>query len=147
METKELSPNKNFEEIKFIFKEVFTKEPWNDDWSDDVQLNEYLLDIMGMRNSLIYGFYLNKKLIGISIGYIKHWCSGTEYMIDEFCINIDEQRKGYGTIFVKQIEDLLRQKNIHVIYLITQKNVPAYSFYKKLGFIEQSETISFYKEF
>ena len=147
METKELSPNKNFEEIKFIFKEVFTKEPWNDDWSDDVQLNEYLLDIMGMRNSLIYGFYLNKKLIGISIGYIKHWCSGTEYMIDEFCINTDEQRKGYGTIFVKQIEDLLRQKNIHVIYLITQKNVPAYSFYKKLGFIEQSETISFYKEF
>ena len=145
-ETKELSI-KNFEEIKNIFKEVFTKEPWNDDWGDDNQLNEYLLDIMGMRNPLIYGFYLQQKLIGISIGYIKHWCSGTEYCIDEFCIKIEEQRKGYGTVFIKQIEDSLIKKNIHVIYLNTTKNVPAYHFYKKLGFIEQTETTSFYIEF
>ena len=146
METKELSL-KNFEEIKFIFKEVFTKEPWLDNWNDDNQLNEYLLDLMGMRNPLIYGFYLKQKLIGISIGYIKHWCSGTEYCIDEFCIITDEQRKGYGTMFIKQIEDLLKQKNIHVIYLNTDRNTPAYDFYKKLGFIEQSKTTSFYKEF
>ena len=146
METKELS-KKNFEEIKLIFKEVFTKEPWFDDWSDDYQLNEYLLDLMGMRNPLIYGFYLNEKLIGISIGYIKHWCTGTEYCIDEFCIKTELQRKGYGTNFIKQIENLLIQKNIHVIYLNTQKNIPAYNFYKKLGFTEQPSTISFYKEF
>ena len=146
METKELSMN-NFEEIKVIFKEVFTKEPWFDDWKDENQLNEYLLDLMGMRNPLIYGFYLDKKLIGISIGYIKHWCSGTEYCIDEFCIKTELQRKGYGTKFLKQIEDLLIQKKIHVIYLITQKDVAAYNFYKKLGFIEQPSTISFYKEF
>ena len=60
METKELSM-KNFEEIKLIFKEVFKKEPWFDDWSDDNQLNEYLLDLMSMRNPLIYGFYHTHK--------------------------------------------------------------------------------------
>ena len=146
METKELSM-KNFEEIKYIFKEVFTKEPWLDNWDDDNQLNEYLLDIMGMRNPLIYGFYLQQKLIGISIGYIKHWCSGTEYCIDEFCIITDKQRKGYGTVFIKQIEESLKQKNIHVIYLNTERNVPAYHFYKKVGFIELPKTTSFYKEF
>ena len=145
-ETKELS-SINFEEIKVIFKEVFTKEPWFDDWSDDNQLNEYLLDIMGMRNPLIYGFYVNKKLIGVSIGYIKHWCRGTEYFIDEFFIKTEEQKKGYGTKFIKQIEDLLIQKNIHVIYLQTENNVPAYNFYKKLGFKDISSTVALYKDF
>ena len=146
METKELSI-KNFDEITFIFKEVFTKEPWLDDWSDDNQLNEYLLDIMGMRNPLIYGFYLNQKLIGISIGHIRHWYSGTEYYIEQFCILTDEQKKGYGTTFINQIQKLLLQKDIHVIYLNTERNKPAYNFYKKLGYIELSENTSFYKEF
>ena len=146
METKELSL-KNFEEIKFIFKEVFTKEPWLDNWDDDNQLNEYLLDIMGMRNPLIYGFYLKQTLIGISIGYIKHCCGGTEYCIDEFCIKTDEQKKGYGTLFINQIEQLLIQKNIHIIYLSTEKNVPAYNFYKKCGFEELSNIINLFKKF
>ena len=49
-ELKEININ-NIEEIKSLFAEIFTKEPWNDDWSDLTQLHEYIMDLIGNRNS------------------------------------------------------------------------------------------------
>ena len=46
MEIKILEP-KQFEEIKLLFKSVFMSEPWNDDWSNDAQLTDYMLDLTG----------------------------------------------------------------------------------------------------
>ena len=40
--------------IKDLFVSVFTKEPWNDDWSDTDQLNAYIEDLAGKCNSLRY---------------------------------------------------------------------------------------------
>ena len=69
--------------IKELFAGVFTIEPWNDDWSNQEQLQLYLLDLIGQSNSLTYGLFENGKLIGVSMGHIKHWYSGTEYYIEE----------------------------------------------------------------
>lgn len=35
------------EAIKDLFISVFTGEPWNDDWSDSKQLDQYLEDLCG----------------------------------------------------------------------------------------------------
>ena len=43
--------------IKELFVSVFTKEPWNDDWSDENQLELYLHDLVGQSNSLTFGLY------------------------------------------------------------------------------------------
>ena len=42
---KELNVN-YIEEIKSLFVEIFTNEPWNDDWSDSMQLHEYIMDLI-----------------------------------------------------------------------------------------------------
>ncbi|MBP1548217.1 MAG: N-acetyltransferase, partial [Clostridia bacterium] len=67
--------------IKELFTGVFTIAPWNDDWSDGEQLDLYIQDLIGQNNSLTYGLFENGKLIGLSMGHIKHWYSGTEYYI------------------------------------------------------------------
>lgn len=85
MELKKLNMNE-LEEIKDFFREIFMNEPWNDDWSDDEQLTNYILDLSGNRNSLPLGLFENNELIGLSLGNIIHWCAGTEYYIYEFCI-------------------------------------------------------------
>ena len=90
--------------IKELFAGVFTIEPWNDDWSNQEQLNLYLLDLIGQSNSLTYGLFENGKLIGVSMGHIKHWYSGTEYYIEELCIQTNKQGNGIGTYFLKEIE-------------------------------------------
>ncbi len=132
--------------IKDLFTSVFTIEPWNDDWSNREQLNLYLLDLIGQSNSLTYGLFENDKLIGVSMGHIKHWHSGTEYYIEELCIQTEKQGKGTGTFFLKEIENAIKEIGLVQIFLQTENNVPAYSFYKKNGFCELKEHVSFVKQ-
>ncbi len=133
------------EKIKELFTGVFTIEPWNDDWSDQEQLNLYLNDLIGQNNSLTYGLFENEKLIGVSMGHIKHWYSGTEYYIEELCIQTNKQGSGIGTYFLEEIEKAIKSIGIVQIFLQTENNVPAYSFYQKNGFCELKGHISFAK--
>lgn len=132
--------------IKELFTGVFTIEPWNDDWSNQEQLNSYMLDLIGQSNSLTYGLFENGMLIGVSMGHIRHWCSGTEYYIDELCIQTDKQGNGIGTYFLKQIEKGIKEIGLTQIFLQTENNVPAYAFYQKNGFCELKEHVSFAKQ-
>ena len=91
--------------------------------------------------------YDGDRMIGLSMGYIKHWYSGTEYIINEFCVDRHSQGKGIGTAFMKAIEAYLSEKGIHQIFLLTDKDVPAYIFYQHNGFTEQIGTVAFAKRF
>lgn len=134
------------EEIKQLFVEVFTNEPWNDDWSDPKQLHEYLIDLIDNRNSMTFGLYEDDYLIGLSMGSILHFHNGTEYYIFEFCIKEEKQGKGIGTQFLKKFEDIIKEKQVSIIFLQTERTVPAYGFYKKNGFVELNDHISLYKD-
>ena len=136
-----------FDEIKLLFKDIFMNEPWNDDWSDDKQLTEYILDLTGNRNSLAIGLYDENELIGFSLGNIMHWCAGTEYYIYEFCIKRERQHNGLGTLFLNEIEAYVKSLGINHIFLQTDKIAPAYEFYKKNGFSELEGHVSLVKMF
>ena len=142
---KELSVS-SIEEIKTLFAEIFTNEPWNDDWSDENQLHNYILDLTGNRNSLAIGLFEDEEFIGMALGSIKHWYTGTEYYIDEFCIKSQKQGKGIGTKFLAMVEKFVEEKGISHIFLQTERTVPAFEFYKKNGFTELCDHVSFVKE-
>lgn len=135
----------NIEEIQTLFKAIFTAPPWNDDWSNNNQLNAYIKDLVGNRNSLAFGLFEDDKLIGLSMGSIRHWYSGTEYHIEEFCISTQIQGHGIGTYFLKSIEEKIKRKGITRVFLQTERNVPAYKFYQKNGFLELNDHVSFIK--
>lgn len=138
---------KDKEIITDIFTSVFTKEPWNDDWSNTNQLDMYINDLVGQGYSLTYGLFDDNELIGISLGYVKHWYSGTEYIINEFCIKTDRQGAGAGSFFIAEIEKAIKELGIKQIFLLTDSNVPAYNFYKKNGFSEEQTTRPMVKRF
>lgn len=144
MEIKKIEINQ-LEKIKDLFKSVFMNEPWNDDWSDDEQLTNYILDLIGNKNSLAIGLFEDEELIGAALGSIMHWCAGTEYYIHEFFISCQNQHKGYGTFFIKQIEEYVKSLNVNHIFLQTDRNLPAYNFYKKSGFNELEKHASLVK--
>ena len=68
----------SIEMVKAFFADVFTNEPWNDDWSDKDQLHNYILDLTGQSYSLTLGLFEGEEMVGLSMGYIKHWFRGTE---------------------------------------------------------------------
>ena len=138
---------KDKEIITDVFISVFTKEPWNDDWSNTNQLDMYINDLVGQGYSLTYGLFDDNELIGISLGYVKHWYSGTEYIINEFCIKTDRQGAGAGSFFIAEIEKAIKELGIKQIFLLTDSNVPAYNFYKKNGFDEEVTTRPMVKRF
>ena len=131
--------------IKELFRSVFTNAPWNDDWSDDEQLDNYIMDLTGNRNSLSLGYFEEGKLVGMTLGNIKHWFRGTEYVIDEFCILTERQGSGLGSAFIEAVERYLSEHGVCAVFLQTDEDMPAYQFYKKRGFTELKGHVSFYK--
>lgn len=135
MELKELTlAEKNA--VRDLFRSVFTAEPWNDDWSDGTQLDAYLTDLMGNVNSLSFGLYDDDRLIALSMGYIKHWYAGTEYVIEELCVARDRQGKGVGTRFLRSVEQTIARRGIRHVFLLTDRALPAFDFYQKAGYRE-----------
>ena len=133
------------ETVKGLFRDVFTNEPWNDDWSDEAQLDAYIDDLTGQSYSLTLGYFDGDRIVGLSMGYIKHWYTGTEYCIDEFCVDRRLQGKGIGGAFMRRIESYLAQNGIRQIFLQTDRDVPAYGFYRRMGFQELEGHVSFAK--
>ena len=127
--------------IENLFTDVFTNEPWNDDWTNNEQLQKYLKDVIDNKNSLSIGLFNKDELVGISLGSVIHWYSGTE-----FCIKRINQHQGLGTIFLKLVENYLNQNEILSIILSTDIDTPAYNFYKKNAFNELSKTRFFHKK-
>ena len=128
-----------------LYREAFAGEPWNDDWSDTEQLNEYMKDISKAYNALNYGLLIDGKLAGMSVGRINHWWEGTNYNIDELCIAPKYQGQGIGSKFMKLIENEIKQMGLAGIFLQTDSDKPSYRFYKKNGFKELETHVSFYK--
>ena len=131
--------------ITELFLDVFTHEPWNDDWSDPEQLRAYIADLTGQHYSLTLGFFDEDRLAALSMGHVKHWYTGTEYVIEEFCVARTMQRKGIGAGFMKAIAAYLAERGIRQIFLQTEKDAPAYSFYLHNGFRELTGHVSFAK--
>lgn len=124
----------DIDEIKSLFRDIFISEPWNDDWSDDGQLEGYIIDIIGNRNSLALGLYENGILTGLSLGNVMHWYMGTNYYIIELGIKPECQGRGLETEFLRMIEEYIHANGISCIFLQTERNMPAYDFYRKNGF-------------
>ncbi len=144
-EIKELTI-KDREMIKTFYKDVFMREPWNDDWNDENQLHLYITDIIGNRNSLAYGLFENNELLGLALGNIKHWYTGTEFFVEEFCVKTELQGQGLGTEFLRLLEAELKVRDIKTIFLMTGKEMPAFEFYRKNGFGEIINHVSLKKD-
>lgn len=120
--------------IRTLFRSVFTREPWNDDWSDETQLNAFLTELIGNPNSLPLAYAEEDTLAAVAMGHIRHWYEGTEYYIDELCVRTDLQGQGLGGRFLDDIAAYLRRNGISAIFLLTDTDTSAYTFYQKHGF-------------
>ena len=128
-----------------LYREAFSGEPWNDDWSDTEQLSEYMKDISKAYNALNYGLVVDGKLAAMSIGKINHWWEGTNYNVEELCVSPSYQGQGVGSEFLELIEQSVREKGLDGIFLQTDNDKPSYHFYHKNGFMDLDAHISLYK--
>ena len=131
--------------IAELYKNAFMGEPWNDDWSDRAQLENYIKDVVAYFKGLNYGLLIDEKLAAVTLGSVRHWWEGTNYNIEEFCVDPSLQGQGVGSRFMKMIEDEIRKQGLAGIFLQTDKDKPSYRFYMKNGYKELELHVSLYK--
>jgi aminoglycoside 6'-N-acetyltransferase I len=91
------------------------------------------------------GYIIYGELKVLSLGYTFHWWQGKDYFIKEFCIKTDEQNKGLGYTFLMEMESYLVDQGLKAIYLMTEKEIPAFNFYHKNGYKLLKDSVMFAK--
>jgi GNAT superfamily N-acetyltransferase len=121
-----------------LYQQVFSKEPWfeQNSYSD---VERYFLTFLENNKFVGYVIKNNEKIIAVSLGFLKPWIKGEEYYIDQFYVDYDLQGKGIGTFFINEIKKGLVKKGIHAMILATEKEFPAFDFYRKNGFFSLEE--------
>ena len=135
----------HLKEIANLYQRAFMGEPWNDDWSDNTQLEEYIKDVSSYFKGINYGLVKDGKLVAVSLGSVRHWWEGTNYNIEEFCVDPTEQGNGLGTKFLEMIEEDIKKQGFAGIFLQTDEDKPSYRFYTKNNFKPLPVHISLYK--
>lgn len=87
----------------------------------------------------------NSEIIGLALCILIPCIDKPYLRIENLCIKKEKHRKGYGSIFLKLLENKAIKLNCDSILLGTQKDMPAYNFYISNKF-EDIKSNLMYKE-
>ena len=90
-------------------------------------------------------FCCDKRLAAFVFGVLDDYFDGVLYSISEFAVSPDLQRKGVGSTVLNMLESRLSANGVDAVNLNTSTHLPAYGFYKKNGYLEVTENVSFMK--
>jgi GNAT superfamily N-acetyltransferase len=100
------------------------------------EINNYQKEMFGFPTYYCFGLFKEKKLIGISSGWITvRFYSGKQLEVDNVIIDNKLQSKGYGKWFFNLIEKWAKQNGCKTIELNTYlQNSKSHKFYFNLNF-------------
>lgn len=128
-----------------IMCNVYNNEMWRCCWSKE-RASEYLEDFYNMEKFVGYVLDNGNEIIGGIFAHEKVWWNNSEVFVEEMFVKPEMQRKGYGTLLLKQIEKYINEKGLAGITLSTNKYAPVPAFYRKNGFTDCEHVIFMAKE-
>lgn len=76
----------------------------------------------------------NDEITGFVMGYYKEYDDLKAYYLEEIVIFSEYQDKGYGTLFLAEVERIIRENNAEHIELASVNDEHHLHFYQKSGF-------------
>lgn len=128
-----------------LFCRTFAAEPWNESWTDELAENR-VRDLMSAPQSVGYVSEDNGKLNAFLCGRKLTYLNGTEYVIDEFCVSPETQRKGIGTAVLAYAAAELSGESVVAMALMTTRGFPSEKFYIKNGFEGNNDMVFMYRK-
>lgn len=123
-----------------LFIDVFNREPWNDQWTND-RAKQYLMDFVSTPGFIGVVAANDSGIHGFIFGVSKCWWKGNEFFIHELCVRSDFHRTGTGTNMLQYLEQTLTTEGIEDIVLLTNRDIPAEKFYVMNGFKEVNRIV------
>ena len=124
-----------------LFTQVFSGEPWNEPWTKEQACNRlsHFYNSAGFLGVLIE----KEQILGFALGNWEPFYFGNMFYLREMCTAPEVQSQGIGGQVYSALENELIANSIKSIYLTTERQIPAASFYKRHGF-QHSEDMGFY---
>jgi aminoglycoside 6'-N-acetyltransferase I len=124
----------DIDECVELYKDVFSSDPWNDEWISNDQVKNYFNELI--ENPVFEGFvvYENSKLIAACFGHKRSWWTGNDFFIDELFVANGMQGNGIGTKLLEYVECNRAMDDCNRLILLTNIDLPAEEFYLKKGF-------------
>lgn len=120
---------------------AYAGPPWHNKWTKEEALLRIQATMSGF-NSRGYVIENNDKIIAMCIGRIDYYFSDmNQFCIDEFNVIPSHQGSGIGKQLINSVSNLMKNEEIHRIFLITGGEL-AVKFYQKNGFIRTNEGFS-----
>ncbi|BAY74096.1 hypothetical protein NIES25_05060 [Nostoc linckia NIES-25] len=129
----------------YLYVEVFNSEPWNEEWSFNTARTR-LFEIINTPGFVGFVFKQD-ELLGFLGGYCKQGQKSKSFYLEEICVRPDKQRQGIGTKLLNKLMDTLIYIEVNRVYLLTNKDGQAETFYTKHGYQRNQQMIFMRKQF
>jgi ribosomal protein S18 acetylase RimI-like enzyme len=134
---------KDIPRIVKIFREEYSKFPWNEKWSHKIatkRISDYF------KSHRIFVLKINRKVEGFVIFTHYMWHTGLRGFLHEIVISKEFQGKGYGKKLMNFVENHFKKKGAKEINLMTSSKSKAYKIYKKRNYQQEKNFVSMYKK-
>lgn len=134
----------NIEDCVPVFLSAYNGPPWNYYWTKD-RAKQYLSEYLSCGQFVGFVLYEGQQAVGAALGHTKTWWTNRQLMIDEFFISAEKQRKGYGKKLLEFCDTYASENNISSIVLMTNRHMPSYSFYDKVGYTTAEQYVFMFR--
>jgi ribosomal protein S18 acetylase RimI-like enzyme len=135
----------DLQECARVFVGTYNQAPWNYHW----ELKNATSYLSEYASSLHFvGFVLSDEqgLAAAMFGHRKTWWSGDLLYVDELFVHPEKQGLRYGKSLIGCAEKYCMENRLSNITLMTNRHMPAYQFYDKLGFVTVDQNALLFKQ-
>lgn len=127
-------------ELANVLALAYSEEPWNEVWNEE-RAKRRVTAILGNYEALGIVAAENGKIVGGLLGFVDPFADEDFFYVSELFVIPDRKKQGIGTKLMSKLEDVLKEKKIGVIQLMSIEHNEI--FYKKCGLEKDSVSVLF----